>query len=216
MVPLYRGEFCRQEGSLGSNPDLKRKETLAGILRVNIPDFKKSLLNRHPGENHRPVKWRPGFFVANWNVEKIISGGQTGVDRAALDAALELEIPCGGWCPRGRRGEDGPIPERYPLQESSSSEYPVRTDLNVQDSDGTLILTGGPPAGGTLLTLKLARRHHKSLLVLDLLEGPDPDVVRVWGRKNGVRIMNVAGPREGEVAGIHKKAFHFLQKIFSL
>lgn len=153
--------------------------------------------------------------MANWNVEKIISGGQTGVDRAALDTALELGIPCGGWCPKGRRAEDGSIPARYPLQESSSSEYPARTDLNVQDSDGTLILTWGPPAGGTLLTLKLARKHHKSLLVLDLSEGPDPNDVRVWASKNGIRILNVAGPREGEAAGIHEKAFHFLQKVFS-
>ncbi len=153
--------------------------------------------------------------MADWNVEKIISGGQTGVDRAAPDAGLELGIPCGGWCPRGRRAEDGPIPDRYPLQESSSSEYPLRTDLNVQDSDGTLLLTWGPPTGGTLLTLKLARRHRKALLVLDLLEGPDPDAVRLWGRKNGIRVLNVAGPREGEAAGIHEKAFHFLQKVFS-
>ena len=160
-------------------------------------------------------KWLLVSFVMEWNVEKIISGGQTGVDRAALDIAAEFGIPCGGWCPRGRRAEDGSIPGRYPLQESSSPDYPVRTDLNIQDSDGTLILTWGPPAGGTLLTLKLARKHHKSHLVLDLLEGPDLDTVRVWGHKNKIRVLNVAGPREGEAAGIHKKAFEFLQKIFT-
>ena len=74
-------------------------------------------------------------------VQKIISGGQTGVDRAALDLALEFGIPCGGWCPRGRRAEDGPINTRYPLTETSSTDYGVKTKRNVKESDGTLILT---------------------------------------------------------------------------
>lgn len=90
---------------------------------------------------------------------KIISGGQTGVDRAALDAALQLGIPCGGWCPKGRKAKDGPIPDRYPLKETESGSYPVRTEMNVRDSDGTLILTWGRPTGGTALTVRLARRH---------------------------------------------------------
>src|SRR5436305_1193025 len=83
----------------------------------------------------------------------IFSGGQTGVDRAALDVALELGIPCSGWCPRGRRAEDGTIPPRYPLQETRSLAYPVRTRWNVRDSDGTLILTRGRPDRGTALTI---------------------------------------------------------------
>ncbi|HSR12366.1 MAG TPA: putative molybdenum carrier protein, partial [Thermodesulfobacteriota bacterium] len=94
-------------------------------------------------------------------VKKIISGGQTGVDRAALDVALELGIPAGGWCPKGRRAEDGRIPDYYPLQEASSPEYPVRTQLNVEDSDGTLILYRNSPAGGTALTIRLAKRLKK-------------------------------------------------------
>src|SRR5437870_10377236 len=92
---------------------------------------------------------------------KIISGGQTGVDRAALDVALELGLPCGGWCPRGRRAEDGPIPERYPLQEMKSPAYPPRTARNVRDSDGTVILTRGQPDRGTALTIELAERYRK-------------------------------------------------------
>src|SRR4051794_16307480 len=101
-------------------------------------------------------------------LKKIISGGQTGVDRAALDVALELDLPCGGWCPRGRRSEDGAIPDRYPLSETPSEEYPERTEWNVRDSDGTLILTRGTPDRGTALTQRLANRHRKPLFVVDL------------------------------------------------
>src|SRR5438876_4889366 len=88
----------------------------------------------------------------------IVSGGQTGVDRAALDVALELGIPCGGWCPKGRRAEDGRIPLRYPLEETTLNIYPQRTEWNVRDSDGTLVLTTGRPEGGSALTNELARR----------------------------------------------------------
>lgn len=145
--------------------------------------------------------------------EKIISGGQTGVDRAALDVALELGLPCGGWCPKGRRAEDGVIPDSYPLEEASSPDYRVRTELNVQDSDGTLILTWGRIAGGTLLTLKLARRLHKPYFVVDLVHGGEPTSVREWGRAKKVRILNVAGPREEEAPGIHARASSFLREV---
>src|SRR5262245_50786528 len=94
-------------------------------------------------------------------VTKIVSGGQTGADRAALDVALELGLPCGGWCPRGRLAEDGPIASKYPLQETQSRDYPPRTKRNVQDSDGTLILTWGNPDRGTILTAKLAQELGK-------------------------------------------------------
>src|SRR2546429_554237 len=100
-------------------------------------------------------------------LSKIISGGQTGVDRAALDVALELGLPCGGWCPRGRRAEDGPIDSRYPLRETNALAYPVRTRWNVRDSDGTLILTRGRPDRGTALTRDLAERMGKPLLTVD-------------------------------------------------
>ncbi|PSQ85488.1 MAG: molybdenum cofactor carrier, partial [Bacteroidetes bacterium QH_2_63_10] len=93
-------------------------------------------------------------------MRKIISGGQTGVDRAALDAALAFNVPVGGWCPKGRRAEDGQIPDRYPLEETPSEAYEQRTAWNVRDSDGTLIITDGSLEGGTALTMTEARRQE--------------------------------------------------------
>ena len=143
----------------------------------------------------------------------IISGGQTGVDRAALDVARELEIPCGGWIPKDRRAENGPIPEWYPLSELPSSRYSVRTAKNVREATGTLILTWGQPFGGTALTVKLARKHRKPFLLVDLAQGGDPETVRDWLRKNEIKILNVAGPRESQVPGIHDQAVGFLRRV---
>jgi hypothetical protein len=95
------------------------------------------------------------------------SGGQTGVDRAALDVALALHLPCTGWCPRGRRAEDGPLPAHYPLRETDSADYPPRTERNVRDADATLILNRGPLAGGTAYTVRMAEKQAKSCLVVD-------------------------------------------------
>jgi hypothetical protein len=148
-------------------------------------------------------------------IEKIISGGQTGVDRAALDVAMEVGIPCGGWCPKGRRAEDGRIPEHYPLQEASSKEYPLRTRLNVEDSDGTLVLTAGSPTGGTALTLKLARQLHKPFLLVDLARDANPSALRLWLRENHIGVLNIAGPREGESSGIYEQASAFLRKALT-
>src|ERR1051325_10056938 len=101
---------------------------------------------------------------------KIISGGQTGVDRAALDVALELEIECGGYCPKGRRSEDGIIPEKYPLTETSTREYAERTELNVKTADGTLVLIDNQADRGTSLTIELCNRHKKPSMTVDLSE----------------------------------------------
>ena len=147
--------------------------------------------------------------------QKIVSGGQTGVDRAALDVALELGIPCGGWCPGGRRAEDGVIPAKYPMQETESGDYSERTRLNVLDSDGTLILNRGVLSGGTALTAQIAGQNDKPHRVVDLEKPPKPDDVVNWIRANHIRILNVAGPREEEYPGIHCKASRFLLSMVS-
>lgn len=138
------------------------------------------------------------------NIKKIISGGQTGVDRAALDVALELNIPCGGWCPRGRLAEDGRIDARYPLAETSRPEYAQRTRWNVRDSDGTLILTRGEPTGGTGLTRDYAGKIAKPCLVVDLAndDGVSYDEFADWIEWRSIEILNVAGPRESTCTGI--------------
>ena len=112
------------------------------------------------------------------HLERVVSGGQTGVDRAALDAAIAVGLEHGGWCPRGRLAEDGVIPSEYQLRETWSADYPVRTEQNVRDSDGTLILGHGPLQGGTDLTWRMAKRHAKPCFVVDLSQAGDQEVVR--------------------------------------
>ena len=101
-------------------------------------------------------------------IKKIISGGQTGADRAALDIALKFNIPHGGWIPKGRITEDGPLPSKYKLQEMPTTSYPARTEKNVIDSDGTLIFSRGKPTGGTDYTRKIVLKHNKQILHIDL------------------------------------------------
>jgi hypothetical protein len=125
---------------------------------------------------------------------RIVSGGQTGVDRAALDVAISVGIPCGGWCPRGRRAEDGTLPARYHMYETPSAGYTQRTEWNVRDSDGTLVLSSGSLEGGSLLTAEVAERYRRPLLVADP-RLVDPAEVRSWIDAERIRILNVAGPR---------------------
>jgi len=146
-------------------------------------------------------------------VEKVVSGGKTGADQAALDVALELNIPCGGWCPKGRKAEDGRIDDRYPLEETLSSDYRVRTRLNVEEADATLVLTRGPVTAGADLTIKLAREKGKPLLIIDLNQNPDPAAVKKWLKAEGVRTLNVAGPRESKMPGLHAFAVEFLRAV---
>ena len=148
-------------------------------------------------------------------VEKIVSGGQSGVDRAALDVALELGLPCGGWCPKGRKAEDGTIALRYPLKETPSEDYTQRTLWNVRDSDGTLILTRGQPTEGTALTIEVAERQGKPHLMMDLDEQPDHASVQAWVTTHRIRVLNVAGPREEKSPGIYAHASQFLRRLLS-
>lgn len=143
-------------------------------------------------------------------LQRIVSGGQTGVDRAALDAALAVDVPHGGWCPRGRRAEDGVIPSRYQLAETPSRDYAERTERNVLDSDATLILCPGKLQGGTRLTRELARRHGRPCLVVDPAAAEGLAAVRRWLEQHAVRVLNVAGPRESSVRGIGAQAYRFL------
>ena len=131
-------------------------------------------------------------------IERIVSGGQTGVDRGALDAALAAGAPCGGWCPRGRRAEDGAIPARYPLREAPNAGYFERTRRNVRDSHGTLVLCWGTPRGGTAATVGLAARLGRPCLVIDMEDEDDAgaaDRVLSWIGEHGIGVLNVAGPR---------------------
>ena len=147
-------------------------------------------------------------------IEKIVSGGQTGVDRAALDWAIQAGLRHGGWCPKGRRAEDGPIPARYNLDEAKSANYPERTRRNVRGCDATLILNRGEMEGGTLETLRYAEVRSKPVLVVQLGDGIDPEElerVRHWLDAHAIHVLNVAGPRESKRPGIYEQSFRFLQ-----
>jgi hypothetical protein len=152
-------------------------------------------------------------------ISRLISGGQTGVDRAALVIALELGIPCGGWCPRGRKAEDGPIDDRYPLTETPSDDYSQRTEWNVRDSDATLVLTWGAPSGGTLFTIEVCRRKGKPHLVIDLSDEKHAGAVestRNWIAATAAGgILNVAGPRASQHPKVFERAREFIRAVLS-
>ena len=129
---------------------------------------------------------------------KIVSGGQTGVDRAALDAAMQAGIECGGWCPEGRRAEDGIIDSRYPLTELAGAGYTERTRQNVMDSDGTLIINFGHLSGGTEQTLIFCIEAHKPYLLIDAEKiTPERTAVKAceFIKCFSINTLNIAGPR---------------------
>ena len=146
-------------------------------------------------------------------LERIISSGQTGVDRAALDIGLALDLAVGGGCPKGRRAEDGVIPDRYPLVETPEYVYEVRTFGNVEDSDGTLILNLGRLEGGTALTADHARQIGKPCLIVALEEGIELAAFRAWLDENRIRVLNVAGPRESKRPGAYAAAVRCLEAL---
>ena len=143
-------------------------------------------------------------------LRRIVSGAQTGADRAALDVALGLGLACGGWVPSGRTAEDGSVDPRYPgLRESVSADPAVRTRLNVRDSDATLLLTRGAPTGGSALTLEVARRLGRPVLHLDLAELTTAEAARRaarWIEAERPAVLNVAGPRASKDPAIYHLA----------
>jgi hypothetical protein len=145
-------------------------------------------------------------------LNKIVSGGQTGADRAGLDVAMSHGVATGGWCPAGRRAEDGIISEKYEMEETKSRSYAVRTKWNVRDSDGTLILNLGELDGGTLETVEYAAKIDKPCKVvqLDDANSTAPGEVAAWLEHNSIRVLNVAGPRESKRPGIYENSSIYL------
>ncbi|QGJ69730.1 Molybdenum cofactor carrier [Planctomycetales bacterium 10988] len=152
---------------------------------------------------------------------RIVSGGQTGVDRGALDAALRWGLPHGGWCPRGRLAEDGTIPPFYQLMETPEVEAAERTWCNVRDSDATLIFTRGPLSGGTALTATFALQERKPLFIFPLRSGARPSGselhhLRGWLVRKHIHVLNIAGPRESQAPGIHQQVHDSLLAWFAM
>ncbi len=147
-------------------------------------------------------------------VRKIISGGQTGADQAGLDVALAFGIEHGGWVPKGRKTENGPLPLKYSMWEMDSEDYAKRTEKNVQDSDGTLIASHGKLSGGSLLTLNFANRHKRPAIHLDLSKIPMKRAIEYltdWLEREKIRVLNVAGPRASSDPGIYGVVKEILQ-----
>jgi len=146
---------------------------------------------------------------------RIISGAQTGVDRAVLDFAMEHNIPCGGgWCPKGRRALDGVIPERYVLKETSTRDYAQRTELNVRDAEWTLVLHRGKMGRGTQLTIRLATAVHKLLDVVDIRQ-PYADMnLAATFVDHEQDVINFAGPSEDTDPGVYDATVRFLGLVF--
>ncbi|TLY38495.1 MAG: molybdenum cofactor carrier [Nitrospirae bacterium] len=148
-------------------------------------------------------------------MQRIVSGGQTGVDRAALDVARELGVPSGGWCPKGRTAEDGVLAACYKMKETPTADYPLRTEWNVRDSDATLVLTRGEPTEGTAFTIELARRLRKPSVVVDLAQQTNISPLLDWISAHNIQTLNIAGPRESKCPGIYAEASKFLRHVLS-
>ena len=152
-------------------------------------------------------------------IRKIISGGQTGVDRAALDAAIKLGIAHGGWIPKGRLAEDGSLPMTYNLQETDGSDYAERTAKNIHEADGTLIVSRGALSGGSALTRQLAIQRERPWLHIDL---DDHTAFRAavaiskWLSENRIEVLNVAGPRASKDPQIYAKTRNLLKSVVYL
>lgn len=146
----------------------------------------------------------------------IISGGQTGVDRGALDGCLELEFPCGGWCTAGRTAEDGPIPPRYPLIELQSPYYDDRTRRNIVESEATLIICDGKLSGGTLLTANYAKHIGRPVFIFEVSPffiDRTMENLLDFLEAYQVETLNVAGPRASQWPKAYDNAKHIVKQL---
>ena len=148
-------------------------------------------------------------------IKKVISGGQTGTDRAALDWAISLGIIHGGWCPQGRLAEDGVLDDKYQLVEIEHGSYRQRTRRNVLDSDGTLILNMGDLDGGTLATYQFAQQLNKPIYVVQVDDDVQGEIAVVmhWLQVNNIATLNVAGPRESKRPNVYALTLDFMDRL---
>jgi hypothetical protein len=152
-------------------------------------------------------------------IEKIVSGGQTGADRASLDAAIELEISHGGWVPKGRKTEDGGLLEKYHLKEMPIGSYAARKEQNVIDSDGTLIISHGKLNGGSAMTRQFAKKHKRPWMHVDLEKTnffKAAMEVRSWVEQNQIKVLNVAAPRGSKDPGIYEATKKLLTLLIKM
>lgn len=145
-------------------------------------------------------------------ISKIISGGQVGVDRAALDFAIKHQMPYGGWCPKDRIAEDGIIPDFYSLIETKTTVYSERTLLNIKHSDGTLIIYVDDFDSGTDLTHSICKKTNKPFLTQILPNAFYAKEFELWLHQNNIKVLNIAGPRESSYPGIYHKTLEFMEK----
>jgi len=152
-------------------------------------------------------------------IRKIVSGGQTGADQAALDAAITLGIPHGGWIPKGRLTEKGTLPDKYKLTEMPDTSYASRTEQNVIDSNGTIIISHGPLSEGSEYTRQMAIKHHRPWLHIDLDQTPafkSATLISSWIDKNNIEILNVAGPRASKDSQIYSAVLKLIESVHYL
>jgi len=152
-------------------------------------------------------------------IQKIISGGQTGADRAGLDVAIEFNIPHGGWVPKGRKTEIGRLPDKYQLREMDTASYPKRTEQNVLDSEGTLIISHGKLNGGSALTRNLAKKHGRPWIHIDMDALSVPDAKKItyaWIHRNNISVLNVAGPRGSKNPKIYDTVTKVLESLLRI